>query len=878
MALVAVFAVSCKRTPASQTQTAAEPVLNSVVLARKNSAYSDPDNILCLKLTNKICETVVVTLNFTNNSNLSIYSVKINTIEYRKADFKSGATPQKVQIEITPLFNTPGDYTIDVEEIYYSNGTNIKAVSNFTPVSQPVRVDPVFRMTLDMSASLLGSDAATEIYNDVSFMAYLDQLHDAGEMNASDIAPSGYGFAGWYTSPSPDIDKDKAYDTDDVYEFYKDMTFYAVYLPIYTYTLSSGNSAVITGLTKFGKSQTLLRLPETIDSYTVREIGSGAFSSSTSITNVYCNDSLIKIGPKAFKDCTALRAISFNDKLTEIAAQAFSSCTKLSNMTLFPDSLKTLGSKAFEYCGWDTTAAITIHAKTLFIPETLESIGSYCFQYSKFINIYFLNRESENIVDVSYGEGMFYSSTTIETVQTAAALGPSGVLLKTISGTVKGAPIIPEKSFEYCTALKTVNLAEGLQKVENEAFMCISGTMTGFTKLTLPDSLESIGKYAFGNVPLASLNFASEEGSLLQSIGDYAFQGSKLSGSVTLKTPELVNYGASPFYNSLGITAIFLNTHYVPYFKTANENTVQTLNNRIKYFVPETLLSSYKKEWKVVFTIGGYITNTVELNIYAQENITDDKKIAYDIRTINGIQSAVITNFFETAGTTVTVPDVIAKNSVVYDVREIGPYVASDSVTRVDFVKPENIVRIDDYAFYYSTRLRAFCADAGSNVSRFEKFTSLETIGKEAFVGTAIDNFKAPNNLITIDEYAFAHTTSLSRVFITGDFSNVSVYVGAFQYSGVDTVVLGSRVTAIHQLAFADCENLVYFVMEHTEQPATGNNVLFGILGNNPPASCTMYLTPTFYQYLVSNNTSFYKDYKKVKGGWDYEKNTVFTL
>jgi len=877
MTLCAVLAISCGRTTVPQT-TIAEPVLDTVVLTRKASSYTDTDNTICLEIVEGQCETVIVTLNFTNTSNLAIYSVEINTVEYGKAQFKS-ATPQKVQIEVSPLFNTAGEYTIAVNAVYYSTSTSVVEIKNYNMVSVPVRVAPVFRMTVDMSATVLTGDARIEIYDDVPFMGYLDNLYPENTMNGSSMAPEGYAFEGWYASATPDISKDKSYKELNEFDFYTDMTFYAVYNPIYSYNITSGY-ATVTGLTKLGKSQSSLSLPETIDGFTIKEIGSDAFAGS-SISSIGCNDSLRTIGSRAFKGCTSLRSISFNDNLTEIKSEAFSGCTSLSSLSLFPDSLLSLGTKAFEYCGWDTKIANTMHSKTLFLPETLTNIGTYCFQYSKFKTVYFVNRESEYVVPVSYGEGMFYNSSVLEKVQTAVAYNSSGAIVS-ITGTVSGAPAIPAKSFEYCPLLKTVTLAEGLKSIGTEAFMCVSGTMTKFTSLTLPDSLETIGSYGFGNVPLTSLEFASENGSKLTSIGNYAFQETNLSGSVILKTPMLVSYGASPFYSSTDITAIFLNTTYVPSFKTANTNAVQTLNNRIKYFVPLSLLSYYKNEWEVEFSVGGYVSNTVTLNIYAQEYITEDKNIAYDIQSIDGTQAAVITNFFDIGGTTLVIPDVITVGTTLYDVKKIGPYVASEYVTRVEFTSPQNIIYIDDYAFCYSSRLRAFCAAEGSNTSRFEMLTNLYSIGKEAFKGTAIDNFRAPDSLREINDYAFAYTQSLTKVFIFGDHNGnngIMVMTSAFQYCGADTVVLGKRTTAIFSLAFSDCANLVYFVMEHETQPAYGSGtVLFGILGTNPPASCRMYLTPTFYQYIINNNLKFYKDYSKVMGAWNYTTGSANTL
>lgn len=873
LAVSALFTVSCRRTGGPQIKPDAEPVLDSVTLARKKSAYTDPENTICLELEQGKCETVVVTLNFTNTANLAIYSVKINNVEYGKAGFKSGASPQKVQIEVSPAFTTPGSYTIDVEAVYYSTGTNVKAISNFTAVSTAVRVAPTFTLTLDMSASLMSAETEIEIHENVAFMGYLEYLYDSGVMEAAGTAPEGYAFAGWYTSAAPDIDKDRSYDADDEYDFYKDMTFYAVYTPIYTYTVASG-SATITGLTKFGRSKSILRLPETWDGNIVREIGPDAFS-SVSFTTVYCNDSLRKIGARAFKDCGSLRSISFNDNLEEIGTQAFSGCTRLGNMSLFPDSLTTLGSKAFEYCGWDTGINITPHSKTLFIPETLREIGSYCFQYSTFINVYFINRESENPEPVTYGEGMFYSSSSLEKVQTATALTAAGEVAA-ISGTVSGAPRIPAKAFEYCTSLKTVTLAEGLQSIGSEAFMCVSGTMKNFNTLTLPDSLTSIGSYAFCNVPLTSLSFSSEAGSLLTSIGDYAFKEAKLSGEFHLKAPQLSVYGAFPFSGAKDITAIFLYAETPPDF-SANETLIPIPEEwtiaitATKYYVPAVSKSRYRTQW------GRYRSG---LLIYSMDDIhydtTINQKFSYEKEGSPGNYYLTITNIFENSDT-IIIPDVLVVEGETLSIKILKGYIGTSKLKSVRFNAPQNITEISDNAFYNCSSLTSFCRDTQSSISRFELMTNLRKIGKYAFYNTGITEFKAPLSLEVIDEYAFKKS-KLQKAIITGETGidpNISIRYGAFAESKVELAVIGSRVYVLGQMSFGNCDKLTAFVIMSDDIPNMDGNhsYVLGVLGSYTTAY--IYTTQNFInkvQALSSSDTRFtYKTYypsSYKKGTW----------
>jgi len=117
----------------------------------------------------------------------------------------------------------------------------------------------------------------------------------------------------------------------------------------------SGSVAIITGLGTYDLgTSSELTIPATVSdaagTYSVKAIGTGAFSVSTSLTSITLPASLITIGLSAFTACAALTSITLPASLKEIGSGAFTACSALTSITL-PASLTTMGSNAFARCG-----------------------------------------------------------------------------------------------------------------------------------------------------------------------------------------------------------------------------------------------------------------------------------------------------------------------------------------------------------------------------------------------------------------------------------------------------------------------------------------------------------------------------------------------
>ena len=112
-----------------------------------------------------------------------------------------------------------------------------------------------------------------------------------------------------------------------------------------------------------------LTIPEQVNGYTVKEIGSQACLDCSKLTKIILPSTISIIGTEAFKGCTGLKSINIPEGVTSISSNAFNGCNSLTSIDL-PKALTSIKSSAFENC---TTLPSVI------IPKTVTSIASNAF-------------------------------------------------------------------------------------------------------------------------------------------------------------------------------------------------------------------------------------------------------------------------------------------------------------------------------------------------------------------------------------------------------------------------------------------------------------------------------------------------------------------
>ncbi len=205
----------------------------------------------------------------------------------------------------------------------------------------------------------------------------------------------------------------------------------------------------------------------------VTSIGNYAFAWCESLTSITIPDSVTSIGYWAFENCTSLKSITIPDGVTSIGDFAFYDCTSLTSITI-PDSVTSIGSRAFARC-----YSIT----SITIPDSVTSIGDWTFFGCKSLT-------SITIPDsvTSIGIGAFEGCESLTSI--------------TIPDSVTS---IGYGAFDACKSLTAINA-----DINNPNYCSIDGVLYdknqtmliacpgGKESVTIPNSVTSIGKFAFG--------------------------------------------------------------------------------------------------------------------------------------------------------------------------------------------------------------------------------------------------------------------------------------------------------------------------------------------------------------------------------------------
>ena len=135
---------------------------------------------------------------------------------------------------------------------------------------------------------------------------------------------------------------------------------------VYTYEVLSDGTIRITSCQT---SDVNLVIPDTIDGYTVTEIGASAFANQTSIQTVKFPANLKQIGVKAFANCTGLLEVTLPDTIQGAGQLCYSGCTALKKAVLNKGRINIVYGM-FENCTSLTEVVI---------PDTVENIAMYAF-------------------------------------------------------------------------------------------------------------------------------------------------------------------------------------------------------------------------------------------------------------------------------------------------------------------------------------------------------------------------------------------------------------------------------------------------------------------------------------------------------------------
>ena len=478
----------------------------------------------------------------------------------------------------------------------------------------------------------------------------------------------------------------------------------------------------ITGLTDYGKSLTVLNIPNVIDGKSVTSIDDYAFSGCKGLTSVTIGNSVTYIGFSAFRDCTSLTTVTIPDNVTNIGEHAFGGTVWYNNQL---NGLVYAGKVAYQYKGeMPSNTSIVIKEGTL-------GIGDYAF------------RNCSGLTSVVIPD-------SVTSIGGGAFAGCKGLTSITIPNSVTS---IGSAAFLNCTGLSGITIPDSVTSIDGSAF---SGC-TGLTNITIPDSVTSIRWQAFyGCTELTSVTI----GNSVTSIGKYAFYG-------CIKLVEVYNK------STLSITADSSSNGYVAYYAKnvyTNEGGSKLTTDENGYVIYmdgyEMILVSYRGT-NIELVLPSYITKINQnafngcsglTNITIPDSVTSIGRYAFmnctgltNITIPDSVTSIGDRAFYDTTWYNNQPDGLVYAGKVAYKYKGTMP-------SNTSIVLKEGTLGITDYAFEDCSGLTSVTIP-----------DSVTSIGYEAFYNcSSLTSITIPDSVTSIGDFAFGNCTGLTSIAFNG--------------------------------------------------------------------------------------------------------------
>ncbi|MGN0789130.1 MAG: leucine-rich repeat protein [Christensenellales bacterium] len=476
----------------------------------------------------------------------------------------------------------------------------------------------------------------------------------------------------------------------------------------------------------------------------------------------------------------------------------------------------------FEYTTSGMNCTITGYTgddETVYIPERIAgkkvvAIQSGAFKGKSVVNIEF----NGNYGDISIGEGAFSAMSSL-------------VYVKLPQGLTK----IPTKAFYECKKLTHVTIPSTVMSIGDYAFYNCSALVysgaseddgmilptdllsvgkyafygcNAIAKLTLNDKLESIEEYAFNKASNLKTLVVGEN-SLLNTVGDHAFDSAKLESTTSnpIVFPKLENIGKYAFAN---------NTSYFNYFYLVNtvklvddyafsgcsnlttvhydEDIALTSMGKGVFNNDSALVTLQAKDSALSASnsLPESMTAIAELTFSGCYNLLNKKDfvIGKNVTEIGGGAFALYNSTYSSRATQTLYELKVDTQNENFKVQSLvgfkRPNTTELSRTRHSLLMDKSGQTLIAYIGTYTTFERT--SEGEYNGCYRTDPSDLNNKTHNAF--TFLDNEEIRNTLTTIGDYAFAGVR-FDRIYIVPGVKNIGNF--AFKGSDIDVVLFGSN-------------------------------------------------------------------------------------
>ena len=497
-------------------------------------------------------------------------------------------------------------------------------------------------------------------------------------------------------------------------------------------------------------------------------VASGAFSGITSLTSLVIPAD-VAVEAYAFANCTNLTSVTFPDDFV-VSDYAFAGCLNLASINNI-ENVKTIGNHAFERIGAGTNIKLVLGENT--------NIGSYAFYQSGIISVSFGSntnigasafREISTLQNVimpseatvtvdAYAFANNYSLSSIDLSKLKGSIGEYAFAGCTaiISANLENVDHIGAYAFADCRAITTVNVPN-VKTIGAYAFSkrTDGSTSPQFSTIELPETLTSIGEYAFAYANrLTSVVIPSG----VNLIPNYAFAACTSLASVTLPQ-ELTSIGEYAFAGCTNLVTINLQ-NVINITKGAFSNTSKL--DKIDLTNVKVIGEGAFANSSLDTEIEAPNLQTIEIYAFQGTNLKSFK--ALKLETI--LEGA----FFQTK---------LEKFTLTNNIKSIGQLVFynSNNLTEINYVDESGNIKttgkVNDYAYIDNGILYTYLTPKKMVLLSVPAAKNIETLNVlegthmiEIFAGNANKNIKSiilPDSLRVIGAYAFYGVANLEEV------------------------------------------------------------------------------------------------------------------
>ena len=596
----------------------------------------------------------------------------------------------------------------------------------------------------------------------------------------------------------------------------------------------------------------------------------GLFSYCTMLESVIIPNGVTSIEDGAFLNCKGLTSVTMPSNVTSIANSAFSGCTGLTSITI-PKSVQSIGDNAFSGCSSLTSINYLCNPTSLgkYIFRNCDNVKEILFGSETIMPLferttYYENTSIEKITlteDVKYIDKNAFAGwiglTSINIPNSVMSIGDCAFSETAITSVdiPNSVTSIGSQAFSWCKGLTSLTIGNSVTSISDLVFYGCSS----LTSVTIPNSVTSIGSQAFSNCKgLTSLTI----GNSVTSIGDWAFYGCSSLTSVTIPN-SVTSIGNSTFKECSGLTSVKIQCN----LSSIGEDIFIGCNIEDATFDCETVLPFFKgKDSLKKITFASNVKNISSDSFSGCDSLTS-------ITLPDNLSSIGSQAFSWCTGlTSITVPSSVtslgyrafencrslSSITIPSGLKEIG----SEPFSQCGSVKEFNVT-ITDYSEFCKNivlgKIKYFFMD---NYNRYPSVKNITLLDRD---GNEVKEFIIPDGVTSINDYAFYYCVGLTSVSIPNSVTSIGT-CAFYNCNSLKSITIPPNVTSIEKGAFCAPLDTVISLIENPFKiyDLTPNVEYYNLRDEDYPVFWGAYGATLFVPKGTINR------YKEA-GGWDFK-------